>query len=30
MKTFLRCKKEIELLRGTLEFIGIKNVHDHL
>ena len=30
MKTFLRCKKEIELLRGTLEFLGIKDINDHL
>jgi hypothetical protein len=30
MKTFLRCKKEIELLRGTLQFLGIKDINDHL
>jgi hypothetical protein len=30
MKTFLRCKKEIKLLRGTLQFLGIKDINDHL
>ena len=30
MKTFLRCKKEIELLRGTLAFLGIKDINDHI
>ena len=30
MKTLLRCKKEIKLLRGTLQFLGIKDIKDHL